>query len=58
MANLFMPSLMGMVFSFIAGLMALKWLSSWLEKGRWHLFGIYCLCTSVVVFLLHRNGVM
>lgn len=56
MANLFIPSLIGMVFSFLAGLIALKWLSSWLEKGRWHLFGIYCLYASVAVFLLHRNG--
>lgn len=46
-------SLMGAVFSFIAGLIALKWLSSWLESGRWHWFGIYCLAASGVVFYLH-----
>jgi undecaprenyl-diphosphatase len=57
MANLLLPSLIGMVFSFIAGLLALKWLSSWLEKGRWYLFGIYCLCASAIVFLLYRSGV-
>jgi undecaprenyl-diphosphatase len=34
--------MLGMVFSFLAGLIALKWLSSWLESGRWYLFGIYC----------------
>ena len=56
MTGLFMPSLLGMVFSFIAGLIALKWLSSWLEKGRWHLFGVYCICASIVVFILHLNG--
>ncbi len=56
MTGLFMPSLLGMVFSFIAGLIALKWLSSWLEKGRWHLFGVYCICVSIVVFILHLNG--
>jgi undecaprenyl-diphosphatase len=49
-------SLLGMVFSFIAGLVALRWLSSWLEKGRWYLFGIYCLLASCVVFYLHRLG--
>jgi undecaprenyl-diphosphatase len=49
-------SLLGMVFSFIAGLLALKWLSSWLEKGRWHWFGFYCLAASVVVFVLHAHG--
>ncbi len=49
-------SLLGMVFSFIAGLIALKWLSSWLESGRWHWFGIYCLAASCVVFYLHAHG--
>jgi undecaprenyl-diphosphatase len=56
MAGLFYPSLLGMVLSFVSGIFALKWLSSWLERGRWHLFGIYCLCASVVVFLLYRSG--
>lgn len=46
-------SLLGAVFSFIAGLIALKWLSSWLESGKWHWFGIYCLLASGVVFYLH-----
>ena len=49
-------SLLGAVFSFIAGLLALKWLSSWLEHGRWHWFGIYCLLASGVVFYLHTRG--
>jgi undecaprenyl-diphosphatase len=48
-----MMSLLGMVFAFLAGLVALKWLSSWLEQGRWYLFGIYCLAASAVVFYLH-----
>ena len=55
-ANLLMPGLLGMVFSFISGLMALRWLSSWLERGRWHFFGIYCLAASAVVFALHAAG--
>ena len=46
-------SLMGAGFSFIAGLIALKWLSSWLESGRWHWFGIYCMVASAVVLYLH-----
>ncbi len=54
--QLFMPGLLGMVFSFAAGLLALKWLSSWLESGRWQLFGIYCLGASVTVFMLHQFG--
>ncbi len=49
-------SLLGMIFSFIAGLVALRWLSSWLEKGRWYLFGIYCLIAASVVFYLHLRG--
>jgi undecaprenyl-diphosphatase len=47
---------LGMVFSFLAGLVALKWLSSWLESGRWYLFGIYCLLASGVVYYLHARG--
>jgi undecaprenyl-diphosphatase len=48
--------LLGAFFAFLAGLVALKWLSSWLEEGRWYLFGIYCLVASVVVFALYRAG--
>jgi undecaprenyl-diphosphatase len=47
-------SLLGAVFAFFAGLVALRWLSSWLEEGRWYLFGIYCLLASAVVFALHH----
>jgi len=53
MAHLFAPSLLGMVLSFAAGLAALKWLSNWLETGRWYLFGLYCLMASAVIFLLY-----
>jgi undecaprenyl-diphosphatase len=49
-------SVLGMGFSFLAGLIALKWLSSWLESGRWYLFGIYCLLASGCVFYLHARG--
>jgi undecaprenyl-diphosphatase len=49
-------SLLGMVFAFFAGLIALKWLSSWLETGRWYLFGLYCLLASMVVFYLYARG--
>ena len=49
-------SLLGAVFAFLAGLVALKWLSNWLENGRWYLFGIYCLVASGVVFWLHTKG--
>lgn len=56
MAQLFAPSLLGMVLSFASGLVALRWLSNWLETGRWYLFGLYCLGASAVVFLLQRSG--
>jgi undecaprenyl-diphosphatase len=51
-----LSSLLGMVFSFLAGLLALKWLSRWLETGRWYLFGIYCLLAAAVVYALHARG--
>lgn len=53
---LFVPSLLGMVLSFVSGILALRWLSNWLERGRWYWFGIYCLGASVVIFLLYCNG--
>jgi len=45
-----------MACAFIAGLVALKWLSRWLEQGRWYWFGIYCLAASVVVAVLYFHG--
>lgn len=50
------PSLLGMVCAFFAGLLALKWLSRWLEQGRWYWFGIYCLAVSIVVTVLYLHG--
>jgi undecaprenyl-diphosphatase len=52
----FLPSLVGMVFSFIAGLMALRLLSRLLERGKWWIFGIYCLAAAAGVFALYRAG--
>ena len=51
--HLFVPGLVGMVFSFAAGLLALKWLSRWLEAGRWKFFGFYCLFAAAGVLLIH-----
>ena len=50
------PGLVGMIFAFFAGLLALKWLSSWLEKGRWGFFGIYCLAAAAGVAILGLQG--
>jgi undecaprenyl-diphosphatase len=56
LASALAPSLLGAVCSFLAGLVALKWLSRWLESGRWYWFGIYCLVASVAVAVLHHIG--
>lgn len=53
LVHLFLPGLLGMVLSFLAGLLALKWLSNWLEKGRWQVFGYYRICASIVIFMMH-----
>jgi undecaprenyl-diphosphatase len=49
-------SLLGALVAFVAGLVALKWLSRWLETGRWYLFGIYCLAAAAAVTALYRMG--
>jgi undecaprenyl-diphosphatase len=49
-------SLIGAAFAFLAGLVALKWLSRWLEEGRWYWFGIYCLLAAAVVAFLYHFG--
>ncbi|MFZ3200748.1 MAG: undecaprenyl-diphosphate phosphatase [Candidatus Acidiferrales bacterium] len=51
-----LPGILGAFCAFLAGLVALKWLSKWLEGGRWYLFGIYCLAAAVVVAYLHHAG--
>lgn len=56
LASAAFPSLLGAVFAFLAGLIALKWLSRWLESGRWYLFGVYCLIAAVAVAYLHHLG--
>jgi undecaprenyl-diphosphatase len=50
------PSLVGAGLAFLAGLVALKWLSGWLENGRWHWFGIYCLVAAAAVAGLYFRG--
>jgi undecaprenyl-diphosphatase len=48
------PYLLGMLLSFAAGWLSLKWLSRWLEHGRWQLFGYYCLVAALAVFFAGR----
>jgi undecaprenyl-diphosphatase len=54
--HLFGFSMLGLVLSFLAGLLALRWLSRWLEHGRWHFFGVYCLAASLGVLVLRYRG--
>jgi undecaprenyl-diphosphatase len=46
----------GMASSFGAGLLALRWLSTWLERGRWHYFGYYCIVMAAAVAIAWRAG--
>jgi undecaprenyl-diphosphatase len=48
-----LPGLVGMVFSFAAGLAALRFLSAVLEKGRWKFFGYYCLAAAAAIVVIH-----
>jgi undecaprenyl-diphosphatase len=50
------PGLVGGLFAFLAGLLALRWLSRWLQQGRWYWFGIYCFLAAVGVELLYLHG--
>jgi undecaprenyl-diphosphatase len=56
LATALAPSLLGMAAAFLAGLVALKWLSRWLEQGRWYWFGIYCLAAAAIVQILYMQG--
>lgn len=56
LTQLLAPGLVGMLASFAAGLLALRWLSRWLETGRWQYFGYYCLVAAGLIFGLARQG--
>jgi undecaprenyl-diphosphatase len=56
LASIAWLTVLGAVVAFLAGLLSLKWLSRWLESGRWHLFGIYCLIAAAAVAALHHAG--
>jgi len=55
LTHLFLPSIVGMVFSFVAGLLALKWLSRWLESGKWMYFGGYCIVAAGAMLVIHSR---
>jgi len=54
--QLLLPGVVGMGFSFVAGLLALKFLSVVLEKGRWQYFGYYCLVAAGGVLAVWGMG--
>ena len=51
---MFVPGLLGMACSFVAGWLALRLLSQWLENGRWGRFGYYCLAAAFALLLFGR----
>ncbi len=51
--EILVPGVVGMVFSFGAGLLALRFLSAVLEKGKWSYFGYYCLAAAIVIIGAH-----
>jgi undecaprenyl-diphosphatase len=56
LASAALPSMVGAAVAFVAGLLALKWLSGWLETGRWYWFGVYCLIAAAAVGGLYFAG--
>ena len=56
LASVALLTVLGAVLAFLAGLLALRWLSRWLEAGRWYFFGIYCLAAAAGVAWLHYAG--
>lgn len=56
LAALVWPGIVGMGISLVAGLVALWWLSAWLERGRWQRFGVYCVALAGLVWIGHRLG--
>lgn len=41
----------GLITSFLVGMVALKWLLSWLEGGKFHYFGIYCFLIGIFIVI-------
>jgi undecaprenyl-diphosphatase len=56
-ASLLLPGLFGMSLSFLAGLVALRLLSTLLEGGRWAYFGFYCLAFAAILFVAAIWGI-
>jgi undecaprenyl-diphosphatase len=51
-----MPRLLEMLFAFLAGLVALRRLTRWLETDGWYWFGTYCLVATAAAGYLPYPG--
>jgi undecaprenyl-diphosphatase len=56
LSHLLTHASLGFCVSFVSGFLALKWLSSWVDQGRWGYFAYYCAAMSLVVFALYFSG--
>jgi undecaprenyl-diphosphatase len=56
LVDLMMPGLVGMILSFLAGLVALRLLSAVLARGRWAFFGVYCMAFAAVLVIAAALG--
>ncbi|MFI0347277.1 MAG: undecaprenyl-diphosphate phosphatase [Chthoniobacterales bacterium] len=56
LAPLFTQCFVGMLLSFLAGMIALKWLSCWLQGGRWKIFGFYCIIAAMTIMAMVKLG--
>jgi undecaprenyl-diphosphatase len=45
------PLILGAIVSCLVGLVALRWLLSWLQKGRLHYFGYWCLAVGITTLI-------
>jgi len=45
-------SIVAFLSSFGVGVVALKWLLGWLEQGKFHYFGVYCLLVGIITLLI------
>jgi undecaprenyl-diphosphatase len=56
LVSLVTPGLIGMVLSFLAGLVALRLLTAVLERGHWRFFAWYCFVAAGVMFAAAWQG--
>ena len=45
-------SIVAFLSSFGVGVVALKWLLGWLEQGKFHYFGVYCLSVGIITLAI------